>query len=759
MVSDGNYVFMLGANNGFALDVAGASDAHGKNVQVWTKHGRDSQIVHIATVDDHKELSFPATGKALDVERGKFVSGTNVSQWDWHGRINQQWQIEEVEGGIVVHPLAAPTLALTAEKVGKGNVLLSSYVMGDTKQIWKLEAKSAAPAGVYELLSKINPNFALDLTGGSVSAGAKVHTYLRNDNNNQKLLVTDTEGGNCRLKFCHSGRYLEVDKVVKGGIARQYANDTNKAGRPTLWVLVPRGIAEVNGVRATTYEVRNVAAQGATMCLDISGGKTYNGSKVQLWPWNNGAAQEFILMPSEAINASVLPTPAAVGVVVGEDKYQEGTCVVGDAYPTFECEGKDFKVRYRIRTREAGGTWSDWGEWKHASDGSSANSGWGMAGSPSVSFDDASTTKVLSTALDLPHLTADATDALELQLEVRSFVASMRGIEGFNVHGASGTSGTIRMTLQPTIAPTAVAATKDGLRVTYEGSYRHGGATVRVSDIIFSGKSILLEPVSETGKDGSSGTVLVPWMKLTDAPKAGERLDVHLAVDADGLTAEGAVGLVVTNTGVRRELNVSVAETDHATLALEVPTISKQDKVSAVVHADSAIKMTTTATTPTKRTLDAFVPLGKTSTALVSVLSSDGSWGVAHVELPAISSHAYVWDWDGGHAALDLGLGSPASMADTITSDIQDYKTTGRMYPAYRQLGTFERDLSVSGVLIHDKPERGSMESLRALVKAGHAVFRTWRGEVATVAVTGLKEPAQYRLYTQVEVTQYQETR
>lgn len=759
MVNDGNYVFMLGANNSFALDVAGASDAHGKNVQVWTKHGRDSQIVHIATVDGHKELSFPATGKALDVERGKFVSGTNVSQWDWHGNTNQQWRIEEVEGGIVVHPLAAPTLALTAEKVGKGNVFLSSYVMGDTKQIWKLEAKSAAPAGVYELLSKVNSNFAIDLTGGSVSAGAKVQTYLRNDTNAQKLLVTDTEGGNCRLKFCHSGRFLEVDKVAKGGIARQYANDTNKAGRPNQWVLVPRGIAEVNGVRATTYEVRSVAAQGATMCLDISGGKTFNGSRVQLYPWNNSAAQEFILMPSEAINTNVLPTPAAVGVVVGDDKYQEGTCVVGDAYPTFECEGKDFKARYRIRTREADSNWSDWGAWRHASDGSSSNSGWGVAGSPSVSFDSASTTKVLSTALDLPHLAADATDALELQLEVRSFMANMGGIAGFNVHSASGTSGTIRMTLQPTIAPVSVAATKDGLLVTYEGSYRHGGATVRVNDIVLGGKSILLEPVSETGKDGSSGTVLVPWLKLADAPKAGARLDVHLAIDADGLTAEGAVGLIVTNTGIRRELNVSVAETDHATLALEVPTISKQDKVSAVVHADSNIKMTTTATTPTKRTLDAFVPLGKTSTALVSVLSSDGSWGVAHVELPAISSHAYVWDWGGGHAALDLGLGSPASMNDTLTSDVQDYKTTGRRFPAYRQLGTFERDLSVSGVLIHDKPEHGSIDALRALVKAGHAVFRTWRGEVATVAVTGLKEPAQHRLYTQVEVTQYQETR
>ncbi len=759
MVNDGNYVFMLGANNGFALDVAGASDAHGKNVQVWNKNAYDSQIVHIATVDGHKELSFPATGKALDVERGKFVSGTNVSQWDWHGGANQQWQIEEVEGGIVVHPLAAPTLALTAENVGKGNAFLSSYVMGDTKQIWVLEAKSAAPAGVYELLSKVNSNFAIDLTGGSVSAGAKVQTYLRNDTNAQKLLVTDTEGGACRLKFCHSGRYLEVDKVAKGGVARQYADDTGKAGRPNLWVLVPRGIADVNGVRATTYEIRNVAAQGATMCLDIYGGKTSNGSRVQLYPWNNTAAQEFILMPSEAINSSVLPTPAAVGVVVGEDKYQEGTCIVGDAYPTFECEGKDFKARYRIRTREANSNWSDWGAWRHASDGSSANSGWGVAGSPSASFDNAGTTKVLSTALDLPHLTADATDALELQLEVRSFMANMDSVEGFNVHGASGTSGTIRMTLQPTIAPVSVAATKDGLLVTYEGSYRHGGATVRVNDIILGGKSILLESVSETGKDGSSGTVLVPWLKLADAPKAGARLDVHLAIDADGLTAEGAVGLIVTNTGVRRELNVSVAETDHATLALEVPTISKQDKVSAVVHADSNIKMTTTTTTPTKRTLDAFVPLGKTSTALVSVLSSDGSWGVTHVELPAISSHAYVWDWDGGHAALDLGLGNPPQMDDELSHEKEEYDLIGREFRAYAALGSDERDVSVSGVLVDDKPIHGSIADLKALFHAGHATFRNWRGEVLPVFVESVETPAEYTQITKAKVKQYQESR
>lgn len=759
MVNDGNYVFILAANTGFALDVSGASDIHGKNVQVWTKHGRDSQIVHISTVDDHKELSFPATGKALDVEYARFVPGTNVSQWDWHGKIQQRWQIEEVEDGIVVHPLAAPSLALTAEKAGKGNVALASYVVWDSKQIWKLEEKAPASAGVYELLSKINTNYAIDLRGGSASAGAKVNTYLRNDNNNQKLLVMDTEKGSCRLKFCHSGRFLEVEKVAKGSAAQQYANDANKVGRPNQWVLVPRGIAEVNGVTATTYEVRNVAAQGATMCLDVSGGKTTNGGKVQLWTWNNSAAQEFVLMPSEAINAGALPTPAAVGVIVGDDKYQEGSCVVGDAYLSFECEGKDFKCRYRVRTRESGGNWLDWGVWQHATDGSCSNSGWGVAGIPSVSFDDASTTKVLDVPLDLPHLTQDGLDALELQLEVRSFVANMRGIEGFNVHSESGTSGTIRMSLQPTIAPISVTARKDGLAITYEGSYRHGGATVRVNDIKMEGSSVLIEAISVSGKDGSSGSVVVPWSKLLAAPKDYDRLDVSLGIDADGLTAEGAVGLYVTSEGDRRDPTCSVTETGHATLSLTVPTISKADKVSAVVLAGDNVQMSTISSSSTKRVLDALVPLGKESTALVSVLRSDKSWGVSRVELPAITSHAYVWDWDGGHAALDLGLSSPVGMDDETSSDTQKYVTVGRQWRAYRMTGSHERNLSVKGVLSHDKPEHGSIEDLRALLKAGHAVFRNWRGEVVQVAVTGIKTPAKYRRYTQAEVIQYQESR
>ena len=210
---------------------------------------------------------------------------------------------------------------------------------------------------------------------------------------------------------------------------------------------------------------------------------------------------------------------------------------------------------------------------------------------------------------------------------------------------------------------------------------------------------------------------------------------------------------------MRRELNVSVDETDHATLALEVPTISKQDKVSAVVHADSTIKMTTTATTPTKRTLDAFVPLGKTSTALVSVLSSDGSWGVAHVELPAISSHAYVWDWDGGHAALDLGLGNPPQMDDELSHEKEEYDLVGREFRAYAALGSDERDVSVEGVLVDDKPKHGSIADLRALFHAGHATFRNWRGEVIPVFVESIETPAGYTQVTKVKVKQYQESR
>ncbi len=761
-VTDGNYVFALAANTGLAMDVAGASDKRGTNVAVWTKHGRDSQIVHVTNSDGYVALTFPATGKALDVHQAKFVVGQNVHQWDWDtNKPQQKYELEEVEGGVVIHPLSYPQLAVAVKSATKdANLELVSYVMGDANQIWKLEEKPPASQGTYELLSKVNTNYALDVSGASQSNGAKVQCYGRNDTNAQKVYLTDLGNGRCKMRFCHSMRYLEVagQKPAKGSQVAQYGSEGHEGNADNQWIFVPRGMTVVNGVTVTTYEVRNYLADGATLCLDIYGGKATSGGKVQVWPWNNSAAQEFALVPSE-MTATQLPTPAAVGILVDGVKHEHGTCKAGDAYLSFECEGKEFKARLRVRTRAAGGVWTDWGAWVNASDGSSANSGWGMAGVPDIVFETAQTAKATEYALVLPTLTAAATDALELQCEVRSFATDWQGKSGLYAHSNSGCSGTIRLALQPTIAPVSVAATKDGLRVVYEGSYHHGGATVRVADMQMGDTSILLEPISLSGADGSTGTVLIPWSKLLAAPKAGQRVMATLELDADGLTAQGAVALDVTNVGTRLDPSCTVKETDHATLAVTVPTTSAADTVSAWVHMGDGIKMTTTDKTASQRVLDAFCPLGKSGTALVSVVHTDGSWGVSDVTLPAITSHAYVWDWDGGHAALDLGLGNPPQMDDELSHEKEEYDLVGREFCAYAALGSDERDVSVAGVLVDDKPKHGSIADIKALFHAGHAIFRNWRGEVLPVFVESVETPAEYTQITKVKVKQYQESR
>lgn len=760
-ITDGNYIFALAANTALAIDVAGASDKRGKNVQLYTKHGRDSQIVHVTNFDDHVEINFPATGKALDIAGAKIVAGTNIQQWDWNNSAAQKFELEQVTDGVVIHPMGTPTLAVTATKVAAGgNLQLSSYVMGDAKQIFKLEEKPPAPQGTYELLNKVNTNYALDVVGASQSNGAKVQCYGRNDTNAQKVYLTDLGNGRCKMRFCHSMRYLEVagQKPAKGSQVTQYGTEGHEGNADNQWIFVPRGTTVINGVTVNTYEVRNYLAEGATLCLDIYGGKATSGGKVHVWPWNNSAAQEFALVPSE-MTATQLPTPSAVGILIDGEKHENGTAKAGDAYLSFECEGKEFKARLRVRTRAAGGVWTDWGAWISASDGSAANSGWGMAGVPNLVFETAQTAKMSEDALVLPQLTADGTDALELQCEVRSFAVDWQGKPGLYAHSNSGCSGTIRLALQPTIAPTAVAAGKDGLRVTYDGSYRHGGATVRVADMHMGDMSILLEPVTLSGADGSTGTVLVPWSKLLAAPKAGQRVAITLELDADGLTAQGAVGLDVTDVGTRLDPSCTVAETDHATLAVTVPTTSVADTVQAWVHMGDGIKMTTTDKTASQRVLDAFCPLGKSGTALVSVVHTDGSWGVSDVTLPAITSHAYVWDWDGGHAALDFGLDNPPQMEDELSHKKEEYDLVGRDFRAYAALGSDERDVSVEGVLVTDKPRHGSIADIKALFHAKHAIFRNWRGEVIPVFVEAVETPAEFTQITKTKVKQYQESR
>ncbi|WP_028264372.1 RICIN domain-containing protein [Atopobium fossor] len=761
-IKDGTYVIHSAADASYVIDVTGALDQSSTNVSLFKANYGDAQLVRVTNYDTFVVLSFVATGKALDVHNANMAAGTNVWQYDWNNTSAQKWVIESVGDKYVIRPLADASLCLAATSLS-GNIQLATHVFGTALQMWTFEAKDPAPDGTYELRLKTNPDYAVDLNSSSLSDGAFVETYPRHGGNNQVLWLTNMGNGRCKLMFAHSMKYVAVDNAgnpVNGARVLQYGSIGHEGGRDNQWIFVPQGTAQINGVTVPTYQVRNYATDmGGTLCMDVQGNNPVAGGVIQMYPMNNTDAQLFALMPSE-MYVQELPTPASVGLYVHGEKVTEGTILAADTYPCFVCPGKLFNGRYRYRVRHAGQSFGSFGPWKSVSDASSSYDGFGAAGHANMVFSSSDTDKKATVKLQLPEISASDIDSVEIQLEVRSFADAYNGHKGLYAHGASASSQTIRLSAKPNLQLKPCVISKDGITVAYTSDWGHGGCTVAVRSLVCDGKELLLHAITNTGVDGKSGTILVPWSEIDYAPRQGASITADVELVTDGLSTDTVATAVTTTIGTRKDPVCTTSESDHVTVLVNVKTSAASDKLSAWTRGDFAsAQMTPVSQTANTQVLDAYGPLNKDGRALIVISRADGTWGVTEIVLPAITDHSYVWDWDGGHAILDLGLSAPAEMGDSTTRDYAEYATTGREYRSYRFVGGRQRDVSVTGAYVEDVPVSGSIAQLDALLEAGHATFRNWRGEVLPVAVVAVEHPAQWRSYGAVRVRQYQESR
>ena len=162
----------------------------------------------------------------------------------------------------------------------------------------------------------------------------------------------------------------------------------------------------------------------------------------------------------------------------------------------------------------------------------------------------------------------------------------------------------------------------------------------------------------------------------------------------------------------------------------------------------------------TTRVYESVPPLHKKANVILWAVKTDGTWIAVEKELDGIFDHSYVWTFDGGACVLDLSNSKPgATQEDSISRDVQDYKIISREYHSYRFNKTKERDLSVTGAIADDLPEKGAWNDFDALLAAGHATFRNARGEILPVAVTGISRPDSHKGWSEVKVTQKEESR
>lgn len=228
-------------------------------------------------------LSALNTGKAVDVSGANKQNGANIQLWDYVDEFQQQFYFIRVSGYYykIQDVNSGKVLDVESGTRRSGvNVQLYQY-NGTDAQLWKIES---AGDGYYYLKNKLG--YYLDVSGGSANNGSNIQVYSFNRTKAQKFKLRPTT----IYTLISEGNYvfqsaLNNQKVidVEGGKSQ---NGTNIQ----LW--------ESNGTNAQKYHVQlvsmgyyKIASAISGRVLDVAGGVRGSGVNVHLYDYNGTDAQ------------------------------------------------------------------------------------------------------------------------------------------------------------------------------------------------------------------------------------------------------------------------------------------------------------------------------------------------------------------------------------------------------------------------------------------------------------------------------------
>ena len=345
-IADGTYALAMDSSPRSVVDVSGGSAANGANVQIYASNNTAAQRWVIKNTLDsdglptgYVTISHVGTSSALDVSGGSKKSGANVQQYATNGTAAQRWiPVKQANGSFVFYSGLGRNLVLDVSGGSASN--------GANVQIWvangsaaqrfiaidahpHVEAGSQTVAdGMYQINSVSDSSKCLDVSGGSVSNGARIQTYATNGTLAQCFKLSyDSATGFYSIRSTKSTKGLDLDSgdIFPGAKVQQW--DFPGLGSNQQWRIEPdedgfviRSVAsnlvlerKTDGSVTTAIESGSAAqhwtfeaftvslgegcysiySDSASKYLDVTGGSYTDGTLLQVYTGNGTLAQKF----------------------------------------------------------------------------------------------------------------------------------------------------------------------------------------------------------------------------------------------------------------------------------------------------------------------------------------------------------------------------------------------------------------------------------------------------------------------------------
>ena len=294
--ASGTYVIRSSVSENKVLDIAGASQKSGGNLQLYEGNGSAAQQFTLTRLADGSyEVSPVCSGLALDVEGARSANGTNVRQYTPNGTRAQRWKITDAgDGTVSFSPACAPgtCLDIAGASMKNGTNVRLYASNGTAAQRFRLEevdSERVAPEGTFTFVSALNSVKVIDVYGGLTRNGANVQLYSSNGTAAQQYSLTYLGEGWYKILNVKAGKALDI----AGGSRKSGTNIqlyTDNGTNAQKWRFEEYGDG--------TFSI--VSALGNA--VDIAGASQKNGTNIRTYTPNGTAAQRFSFSPVVPVN-------------------------------------------------------------------------------------------------------------------------------------------------------------------------------------------------------------------------------------------------------------------------------------------------------------------------------------------------------------------------------------------------------------------------------------------------------------------------
>lgn len=390
--ADGLYYINAVAKNSSSIEIAGGGTTDGVRTQLFEHNNTPAQQFRLRRLSDGAyEITSVKSGKVLDVEGGNAGNGAVVRQWTANGSSAQRWFVRDSGSGYYIQSALGNWVLDLSGGYSANKTPVALFTPNNTTA-QKFVLSSVSPPlpskTTVKISSMLNPNMVLDVFGASVADKARIQLFSWNGSEAQIFSLNEVGNSVYTIRNVKSSKVLEVaDGTTKErGAVQQFSNNGTAAQR---WALIYSNTGKytfVNTVSGKALDVPGgVASMGAAMqactgnwsaaqrfdvsayqslrgqldeeanahrddiqdgtysfavsndkamSLDVNGGSTEDGARVQIFTTNASDAQRWKV--SHDVTGYVTLTSVRSGKVMD---IQSGSTAVGTPIQQYSSNG------------------------------------------------------------------------------------------------------------------------------------------------------------------------------------------------------------------------------------------------------------------------------------------------------------------------------------------------------------------------------------------------------------------------------------